>query len=187
LHDALKKKATEKDGPGIPAQLNLASKIVELDAESATLSLENGQMVQGDLILGADGVHSVTRQKVTDKAFKPYGSGKSAFRFLISKKECLEDPALSKLLQKDGELLTWYAQDRRIVAYPTTNNELLDFVCIYPESESAGGDSWDTKASVDRLLEVYKGFDPRALRLLQKANPATLKVWKLLDMDILPT
>lgn len=187
MHDALKKKATETDGPGIPAQLNLTSKIVDVDTENAILHLENGKTIQGDLILGADGVHSVTRSKVTDKVFTPYGSGKSAFRFLISRKSSQDDPVLTELLRKDGELLIWFGQDRRIVAYPTTNNELLNFVCIHPENESEGGDSWNTKAPLERLLEVYKGFDPRALALLSKADPATLKVWKLLDMDILPT
>jgi 2-polyprenyl-6-methoxyphenol hydroxylase-like FAD-dependent oxidoreductase len=37
------------------------------------------------------------------------------------------------------------------------------------------------------LLEVYKDFDPSLLALLDKAEAASLKVWELLDMDVLPT
>ena len=38
-----------------------------------------------------------------------------------------------------------------------------------------------------KMLEVYKDFDEDAQLLLSKADPSTLKVWKLLDMDKLPT
>lgn len=186
LHNALKNKALENSGLGEPITLQTSSKIEDVDVKTATVFLQGGQSVSGDLILGADGVHSVTRKKI--KNTKPYGSGKSAFRFLISKKLTLEDPALSKLFQTPGELVIWYHTDRRIVVYPTTNNEQLNFVCIHPEGESeVGGESWNISGHVDRLLEVYKDFESPALSLLGKADPATLKTWKLLDMEILPT
>lgn len=183
----MKTKATTTDGPGKPAQLYTSSKVADIDTKNATVALVDGKTFQGDLVLGADGVHGIAKSKVTEKIFEPYGSGKSAFRFLISKKKAAEDSLLTELLQKDGELLIWYGHDRRVVAYPTTNNELLNFVCIHPEAESEGGDSWGTTTNLDQLLQVYKGFDPKALALLSKADPATLKVWKLLDMEILPT
>jgi 2-polyprenyl-6-methoxyphenol hydroxylase-like FAD-dependent oxidoreductase len=37
------------------------------------------------------------------------------------------------------------------------------------------------------LLNVYKDFDPNLLALLDKADPESLKVWELLNMDELPT
>lgn len=78
--------------------------------------------------------------------------------------------------------------DRRIVVYPTTNNELLNFVCIHPEDESSSGvDTWNNRGNLEKMLEVYKSFDPAVLALLKKADDETLRVWKLLDMDILPT
>lgn len=168
-------------------QLHISSRVVDIDPVTAVVTLENGKTVQGDLVLGADGVHSITRGKVTKETFTPYGSGKSAFRFLISKKKAQQDPLLTELLQKDGELLIWYGQDRRIVAYPTTNNELLNFVCIHPEGESQADDNWNSGANLEIMLNAYKYFDPKAIALLSKAEPATLKVWKLLDMKILPT
>jgi hypothetical protein len=33
-------------------------------------------------------------------------------------------------------LIIWYGSDRRIVMYPCNNNELLNFVCIHPDTES---------------------------------------------------
>jgi 2-polyprenyl-6-methoxyphenol hydroxylase-like FAD-dependent oxidoreductase len=36
-------------------------------------------------------------------------------------------------------------------------------------------------------LKVYDGFDSRLLALFRKADPNSLKVWKLLDMEPLET
>jgi 2-polyprenyl-6-methoxyphenol hydroxylase-like FAD-dependent oxidoreductase len=40
---------------------------------------------------------------------------------------------------------------------------------------------------LDQILKVYKDFDPAVLALFHMADPTSLKVWKLLDMEILPT
>lgn len=37
------------------------------------------------------------------------------------------------------------------------------------------------------MLDVYSGFEPALVSLIGKADPESLKVWALLDMDIIPT
>jgi 2-polyprenyl-6-methoxyphenol hydroxylase-like FAD-dependent oxidoreductase len=160
---------------------------VDVDVSNATVFLTNGEEVKGDLVLGADGVHSITRKKLKGGDVTPFGSGKSAFRFLISRKAAQADPKISKLVQEPGELIIWYGSDRRVVLYPTTNNQLLNFVCIHPEAESEAGDDWNMGGNVEKMCEIYKDFDPALLALLRGADPETLKVWKLLDMQVIPT
>jgi len=89
-------------------------------------------------------------------------------------------------VQKPGELNIWYGSDRRVVVYPTTNNQLLNFVCIHPEAESeAGSDTWNKGASLDQMLKIYEGFDPAIVALISKADRESLKAWKLLDMEVM--
>lgn len=57
LHTALRKKATEKAGEGSPATLVLGNKVVAVDPENAQVTLESGEKVAGDVLIGADGVH----------------------------------------------------------------------------------------------------------------------------------
>lgn len=57
LHEALKKRATEAEGKGVPVELRTSSRVVDVDPATATVTLENGETVQGDLVIGADGVH----------------------------------------------------------------------------------------------------------------------------------
>ncbi|KAL4865541.1 hypothetical protein BDV12DRAFT_211035 [Aspergillus spectabilis] len=189
LHEGLKTVA-QAPGPGIPAQLHTSNKVVDIDPHNASITLENGEVVTGDIVLGADGVHSAAKTKLPGGGdIKTFKSGKNAFRFLIARKDALEDPETKELAQ---ELGTWYmfdSPDLRVVIYPCANNELLNFVCIHPDTMSKihDGSEWDQGASKETLLEVYKNFSPQVLKLLSKADPATLKVWPLLDTDDLPT
>jgi len=57
LHESLKEKATSLHGPGIPVTIHLRSKVVDCDPDLPSMTLADGTKVQGDLLIGADGVH----------------------------------------------------------------------------------------------------------------------------------
>ena len=57
LHDKLKQIATGPEGPGKPAKLYLSSKVAAVDTDNATITLEKGDIIQADLVLGADGIY----------------------------------------------------------------------------------------------------------------------------------
>ena len=167
----------------------MSSQVVEVDPVSAQLKLADGTTITGDVILGADGVHSITRKYIPGADVKPFSSGKSAFRFLVSKQAVLDDPVTASLVQEPGKLCIWYGIDRRVVMYPTSNNTILNFVCIHPESESESDSSsgWSKAGNVDKMLKVYQNFDPILLQLLGKADPQSVGVWTLLDMQVIPS
>ena len=73
---------------------------------------------------------------MTGKDPKLFGSGKAAFRFLLPRKIALEDPVTAPLVKDINQLVMWYGDDRRIVMYPCNDNEVLNFVCIHPDTES---------------------------------------------------
>ena len=45
---------------------------------------------------------------------------------------------------------------------------------------------YNQKVSLEKVLDIYKDFDPIAIRLLKIANPDGFRVWKLMDMDEIP-
>ena len=69
LHQELKRVATSPDGPGTPADLRTSSKVVDVDSSTATVSLENGDRLQGDFVVGADGVHVRNRSQHLPRMF----------------------------------------------------------------------------------------------------------------------
>ncbi|EMC98606.1 hypothetical protein BAUCODRAFT_30880 [Baudoinia panamericana UAMH 10762] len=173
-------------------RLQLSARVVEVDPASGRIRLEDGTEVEGDVVVGADGVHSVARKFVQGGDAEPFCDGKSAFRFLVPRQLALDDDDTRPLVEMEGELSIWYGADRRIIMYPTSDNTSLNFVCIHPEAESAadaadaGGD-WNQQGNLERMLAIYSTFDPALLDLLRKAKRDSVKVWKLLDMKVLPT
>ena len=156
---------------------------------SATVTFEDGSTHQGDVVLGADGVHWITRRKLPENdGISPISSGKNAFRFLIPRLSIAEDAVTEKFVRHSGELIIWYANDPRIVMYHTSSNTMLSFVCTHPENETINSAThdWNESTSFHTLLEVYKSFGKSILRLLSKTKPSSIKKWKLLDMIPLP-
>jgi 2-polyprenyl-6-methoxyphenol hydroxylase-like FAD-dependent oxidoreductase len=191
IHAELRKRATAQEGKGKKAELRTSSKVMDVD-NKGRVTLANGEVIEADLVVGADGVHSQTRGKLPGaKDFKPFGSGKSAFRFVMQRSKALSDEDTKPLVEKPGHLQMFFAKDRRIVIYPTYNNELLNFVCIHPTAESKNNPEalgeWQQQGQMSNMLEVYKDFAPNVVKLLSMAEEETLKVWVLLDMEDLPT
>lgn len=193
LHSELKRLATTEEGPGKPAVLKTRSRVVDVSPAEGSVTLDNGEVVYGDIVVGADGVHSRTRPKIPGaENIRTFGSGKSAFRFLIPREKAFADPETKKFAEHEGHLIMIFSRDRRIVVYPTSDNTLLNFVNIHPTSESqiesheSGSSDWQNQGSINKMLEVYKEFEPAVLKLLSMADEETLKVWELLDMEQLP-
>ncbi|KAF1738060.1 3-hydroxybenzoate 6-hydroxylase [Beauveria bassiana] len=181
LHAQLKTAAVSLDGAGHPVELRVASRVADLDLQQATITLVDGTVIAGDAIIGADGIHSTTRAKLT--SVRPEPSGKSAFRFLLNRADMRKHQAIEQAIIAEGELVFWFDADRRIVVYPTRNNDIWNFVCIHPDRSWKDDDrSWNRSGSQQDLLREYEGFEERALALLRMADPSTLKVWRLMDM-----
>lgn len=65
LHDTLKNAAVSPDRVGDPVVIRTASKVIDCDAQKGTVTLESGETVMGDLIIGADGMYVVSRNLVS--------------------------------------------------------------------------------------------------------------------------
>lgn len=61
LHDQLKAAAYGKVGPGKPARLHKAAKVVHVDPAKGLVGFADGSTSKADVIIGADGIYvSVT-------------------------------------------------------------------------------------------------------------------------------
>lgn len=54
---------TSPEGKGTPVELRTSSRVADIDPFSATATLESGENIQGDIVIGADGVH-VSREHI---------------------------------------------------------------------------------------------------------------------------
>lgn len=184
LHTALKLKSLSESGKGKPVNIHLSSKVTKIDEEKGEVILKSGEVFKGDIVVGADGIHSEVRSIVTGTNIPARPSGYCAFRFLIPRTTVLEVPEFKNYTEKNGDIQIWLGEDRRIVIYPCRDNTLLNFVCIHPDSETSGSsDSWNDGGSKEDLIACYKDFYPPLIDVLKKATD--IKLWKLLDRPTL--
>ncbi|POS74305.1 FAD binding domain-containing protein [Diaporthe helianthi] len=97
LHESLKRMATEADGPGIPVVINTRSEVVAFDPETPSMTLKNGTVIKGDLVIGADGIHSVSVVTILGcpNPPRPALHSNCCYRFLIPRDEVENDPETS--------------------------------------------------------------------------------------------
>ncbi|SPO04340.1 related to salicylate 1-monooxygenase [Cephalotrichum gorgonifer] len=186
LHEELQSRATSNTGDGIPVNIRTGNCVVGVDPAAATVTLENGESMQGDVVIGADGILSQARSQLSQTHIDAKSYKQSLFQFRVSRQVAVDDPTTKRYAERKGQIITWYGQDRRVVMYPCDANRQLSFVCIYPKENGETGDpsEWSTKTKQARLLEAYKGFDPSLVRLLNKAEVETLYAREVQDMDM---
>ncbi|THX36135.1 FAD/NAD(P)-binding domain-containing protein [Aureobasidium pullulans] len=190
LHNKLKSESTSTSRPGVPVKLHLACKVSNIDISNASVTLEDGQTFEGDVLLGADGLHSFTRKLISGD-IKPYAVGKSAMRWLVPKETLLADPRTDRVsIETPGAFVEWSAPDRRLVAYPCSDDKIMNMCAFAPSSEfqdpdSIGEDAYNTSGNRDLMLRAFKDFCP-AVHAAMENSGDSLKIWDMYDMKTLP-
>jgi salicylate hydroxylase len=111
LHKALFDRAVE-----LGAEVLVDSHVVDVKFEAdstAAVSLRNGKILQADLVIGADGLHSRCRQYVLGRSDHPRPTGDMAYRILLDGDEVGADPELRSILE-DRAVNYWYGPGSHI-------------------------------------------------------------------------
>lgn len=80
LHSELLRLAQQGSNP---ATLHLGSPVIRVDSAQGMIELQSGEVHTADLIIAADGSHTICRSEVLGYDQPPVESGNNAFRFLI--------------------------------------------------------------------------------------------------------
>ncbi|KAF2008727.1 FAD/NAD(P)-binding domain-containing protein [Aaosphaeria arxii CBS 175.79] len=165
-----------------------------IDPLTGSIQFIDGTSANTDLIIGADGIRSVTREAVLDgKTSVPVSSGLSLYRFTLpmdTVKSLLGDlpPPLS---QVEGAKLSVVVpkdrSNRSIVVYPCQNNGVLNFGITVPNTllNSVGTESWSADGDIAEMKEIFKDFPLWALTLMSSTE--SLQLFSCYDMDPIPT
>ncbi|KAE8406809.1 hypothetical protein BDV37DRAFT_45877 [Aspergillus pseudonomiae] len=184
LHNYLKERLSRTQ-----ATLHLGCKITNINIESdqPTVMLDDGREFTCDLLLGADGLHSMLRTHIIPSFPSPYPAGKSTFRWLLQTEELKNHEATKDVVGDPGVFVEWAGNDRRIVAYPCSNNKIFNLVGFMPTAESGTyGEGWQAVGDKSALAKGFAGFAPSVEKMIDMAGD-DLKVWELADMERMPT
>ena len=128
------------------------------------------QVVDADVVVGADGIHSVARPLVAPNAEARF-SGLCAFRCLVPAEQAPEFAC------RPVQTL-WLGPGRHFVHYPIRSGRLVNVVALVPAGEWRD-ESWTAAGLVDDLAREFDGWDPRLQEMIRAAT-TTLR-WALFD------
>lgn len=96
--------------------LRVNSRVVSIDPSTPSLTLQTGEVVYADVVIGADGVKSSIREAVVEGPDKPVATGNAAYRAIIPTADMIKDPDLKSLVDQQ-EMVAWMGPGRHIMAY----------------------------------------------------------------------
>ncbi len=161
-----------------PGAVHLASRAVACreSGDTAILELENGGRVEGDLVVGADGVHSRLRAHLFAAA-KPQYTGLMAWRGIVPMQRL---PA--ELRSPVGS--NWHGPGGHVVTYPLRRGTLLNFVGVV-ERTNWLSDSWTEQGSRAECAADFAGWHPLVHTII--ANLDAAYRWALIGRAPMPT
>jgi salicylate hydroxylase/6-hydroxynicotinate 3-monooxygenase len=163
-----------------PEIVELNKQLVGLDQDGSqvVLSFGDGTRARADMVVAADGVHSVARELLFGVE-APIHRGRVAYRTVFPSR-------LLNGLDLGPARTKWWGPDRHIVIYYTTRTrDEVYFVTSVPEpADWLTPESWSATGNVDELRAAYAGFHPDVGAVLQAA-PSCHK-WAILERGPLP-
>ncbi|MGE0035286.1 MAG: FAD-dependent monooxygenase [Xanthobacteraceae bacterium] len=159
--------------------IHLGRKLTAVTARGprTELSFADGSAVEADLVIGADGVHSLIREHVVGPDQARF-TGRVAYRTTYPL-------ALLRGVEMTTSRTKWWGPDRHIVIYLVTPDEIY-FTTSTPErADWISRESWSTKGDLGELRAAFAHFHPD-VRAVLAASPEVHK-WGIFERDPLPT
>jgi 3-hydroxybenzoate 6-monooxygenase len=157
--------------PGVTLRTSSKVESFAQDGDGVRVHLAGGEVLQGDALVGADGLWSRIREAVVGDG-KPRVSGHIAYRAVLKREDV---PAH---LWSDDVLL-WGGEKTHLVHYPLRRGELFNLVAVFHSNKYDEG--WNTFGDTAELNERFAQAVPQVKELLARIE--TWKMWVLCDRE----
>ena len=148
---------------------------VEDGPDAARLRFADGASVESDAVVGADGVHSIVRERLL-------GPGKPRFTGVICWRGQVEASRLPpNLIPPDS--LNWMGPGGCIVHYYVRPGRLVNWIA-HRTTDIWAEESWSVEGDKQEMLGAFPGWHPSLLTLLE-ATERCYK-WAIIDREPLP-
>lgn len=143
---------------------------VEAGPDDVVLGFADGSRAEADVVIGADGVHSVVRGALAGRASPEY-SGVCAFRTLVPAH------AAPRSALRPAQTI-WLGPGRHFVHYPITGGSAVNVVAFAPAGDCTD-ESWSATATTEEFRAEFADWDPRVTDLIVAGGVPGR--WALLD------
>jgi salicylate hydroxylase len=166
LHDALR-------GLVPAGRIRLAHRAASVSTVDgqAVLRFEDGSVAESDLVIGADGIHSVIRDSLVSDQPRP--SGQSIYRALIPADRLY-------FLRGEPKVVLWLGPEQHAVCYPVAAGRYISFGATAPAGDW-NVESWSAQGNAEELRAAYQGWHPNVQRIIEAAD--SVSRWALHDRE----
>jgi salicylate hydroxylase len=157
-----------------PGAVHLGAQVTDFQQteDGVTLTLETGEQVRGDALVGADGVHSRVRQSL-------FGDQGATFTGFMAWRGVVPMQRLSpRLRQQHGH--TWIGPHGHVVTYPLRRGELLNFVTAI-ERDDWLIESWSEAGTVEECRRDFASWHEDVLAIIDAIE--TPYKWAMLGRE----
>jgi salicylate hydroxylase len=155
-----------------PDAIRLNCRVIgfEENGGGVELRLADGMLVQGDLLVGADGLKSVICQQVVGNIPATY-TGDAAWRVTVP---------VERLPRNFMEqvMMVWMGPGRHVVAYYLRAGALLNFVGLV-ETDEVAEESWTAKFPWERFKADFTGWHADVQTIIDAADRDGCYRWSL--------
>lgn len=138
---------------------------------SVTVNLVDGRQVQGQALIGADGLWSRVRQILLGD-LQPRVTGHLAYRAMVR-----QDSLPASVRSQD--VTVWLGPRLHVVQYPVRRGEWLNVVAIVQGQAPGPLDDWDQAATAEALRQALVGTAAPLQTLVQAID--SWRLWALCD------
>ena len=155
----------------------LGSRVERFDQDQSgvSLTLADGSTAQGDILIGADGIHSTVRAQLFGKELPRY-TGNVAWRGLVPAERVAH-------LDLGSVVGVWMGPNRSIVQYYVSAGKTFNWIGISRSSQPAQ-ESWLAEGRTEDALAEYDGWHSTIRKIIAE-TPKVLRQ-ALFDREPLP-
>ncbi|KAL2434042.1 hypothetical protein ABEF95_014148 [Exophiala dermatitidis] len=163
--------------------------VYRVDPAKGIVYFVDGSEVQGDVIIGADGVHSICRSFVFSGKTERFRLKRHVFRAQIPREALADDSRTCQFVKQPGQLHAYHHKDKSLLVYPASDGQVICIKLLYDDRMAIRNLSkdWRDPASKTKLMRLAEGFSKECFALLQKIRDRDLLDQPIWDMDPLAT
>src|SRR5229473_3616988 len=134
---------------------------VSQDKDGVEVTLQTGEKVHGDVLVGCDGIHSVVRKHLR-------GQEEKHFANILMWRSLIPAERLEGLnLEERGNY--WFGPGRTLITYWVRPKNLYSVLASVPAPE-VQRESWDDSGDISEMLRSFDDAEPRARRMLEQCR-----------------
>ena len=141
----------------------------------ARVQFAGGTCAEGDVVVGADGIHSTLRPYVFPPS-TPVFHGTVSYRGLVAHERLPDWPT--------DRWQMWAGPSKHFLVFPVRHGQMINYVGFVPADEEMK-ESWSAAGDPEVLRGEFEGWDARIGSVLKQVDK-TFR-WALYDREPLPT